>query len=104
MVIFREHRGGLSESLETAREFESFDDMKKYIYQINKDFYQKIGAANAPFEISDIVIDHTSKIEDERTNWHDTMYVCVKRYGSEDYIKKYGTPQCIGMCATDYKK
>lgn len=28
MVIFREHRGGLSESLETAREFENFDDMK----------------------------------------------------------------------------
>ena len=27
MVIFREHRGGLSESLETAREFENFDDM-----------------------------------------------------------------------------
>lgn len=97
MVIFREHRGGLSESLETAREFENFDDMKKYIYQIHKDFCQKIGVANAPFEMSDIVIDHTSKTEDTRTNWHDTMYVCVKRYGDEDYIEKYGTPQCIGM-------
>ena len=35
MVIFRQHRGGLAESLETAKEFESFDDMKKYIYQIH---------------------------------------------------------------------
>lgn len=103
MVILRQHRGGLAESLETAREFENFDDMKKYIYQIHKDFCQKIGATNAPFEISDIVIDTTSKTEDVRTNWHDTMYVCVKRYGDEDYIEKYGTPQCIGMCATDYK-
>ena len=52
MVIFRQHRGGLAESLETAREFENFDDMKKYIYQIHKGFCQKIGVENAPFEIS----------------------------------------------------
>lgn len=50
MVIFRQHRGGLAESLKTAREFENFDDMKKYIYQIHKDFCQEIGAANAPLK------------------------------------------------------
>ena len=28
MVIFRHHRGGLAESMATAKEFETFDDMK----------------------------------------------------------------------------
>jgi hypothetical protein len=27
----------------------------------------------------------------------------VKRMGNKDYMKMYGAPQCIGMCATDYK-
>ena len=32
------------------------------------------------------------------------MYVCIKRFGNEDYVEKYGAPQCIGMCATDYPR
>ena len=101
MVIYRPHRGGLSESLALAKEFETFEDMKKYIYQTEWDNFVDIGLP-APFEIEDIVIDESKKRDDERCGWHDTMYVCVKRFGDEDYMKEYGTPQCIGMCATDY--
>lgn len=61
-----------------------------------------LGYPGAPFEIQDIVIDKENPYEDNRIDWNDTMYVCVKRYGNEDYIKQYGAPQCIGMCATDY--
>ena len=52
----------------------------------------------------DIVINRESAVNDDRIGWEDSMYVCVKRMGSEDYIKEYGVPQCIGICATKYKK
>lgn len=104
MIIFREHKGGLSESMATAKEFNGFDEMKAYIVKIHTIFYKALGHRNAPFETSDIVIDMNDKTEDNRIGWHDEMHVCVKRYGEKDYIKLYNSPQCIGMCATDYDK
>ena len=62
-----------------------------------------MGFNSAPFDINDIIINEDQKMDDPRCHWHDTLYVCVKRYGNEDYMKEYGTPQCIGMCATDYE-
>lgn len=41
MVIFRQHRGGLAESLETAREFENFDDMKNTYIKFTKTFAKR---------------------------------------------------------------
>ena len=102
MVIYRPHRGGLAESLAEAKEFETFEDMKQYIYQTEWDTFRDLGLP-APFEIEDIFINEDDTINDPRCGWHDTMHVCVKRFGDEDYMKEYGTPQCIGMCATDYK-
>ena len=55
-------------------------------------------------QADDIVINKESAVNDDRIGWEDSMYVCVKRMGSEDYIKEYGVPQCIGICATKYKK
>lgn len=104
MVIYRPHRGGLAESMAEAQEFETEEEMKQYIYDFHKKYFLDLGYPNAPFEIEDIVIDKENSHEDDRIGWHNTMYVCVKRYGNEDYIKKYGTPQCIGMCATDYDR
>lgn len=101
MVIYRPHRGGLAESLLEAREFQTFDDMKKYIYQTTWDDFGDLGLP-APFEMEDIVINEENKGNDDRCGWRDTMRVCVKRFGDEDYMKEYGTPKCIGMCATDY--
>ena len=103
MVIFRHHRGGLAESMATAKEFETLDDMKAYIYEYHKKFYQSLGFDNAPFELKDIVIEDKCD-SDDRIGWNDVRGVCVKKYGSDDYMKEYGCAQCIGMCATDYKR
>ena len=100
MIIFRPHRGSLSEALEEAKEFNNVDEMKEYIVKQWNDGWTGRGKL---FTIDDIVIDEKSVVCDERCGWRDTMYVCVKRMGNEDYMKKYGAPQCIGMCATDYK-
>lgn len=104
MVIYRPHRGGLSASLAEAKEFETFEDMKKYIVETGREYYKSLGFVSAPYEFDDIVIDESKKFDDDRCGWHDTMYVCVKRYGNNDYMKECGTPQCIGMCATDYER
>lgn len=104
MIIYRPHKGGLAEALVEVKEFQKEEEMKQYIYEEHKNYYQGLGYSNAPFEIEDIEIDAQNPHNDERIGWHDTMYVCVKRYGNEDYIKKYSTSQCIGMCATDYER
>lgn len=104
MVIYRPHRGGLAEAMAEAKEFNSFNEMKRYIFEEHKKYFIDLGYSNPPFEIEDIEIDAQNPHNDERIGWHDTMYVCVKRYGNKDYIKEYGTSQCIGMCATDYER
>lgn len=96
MVIYRPHRGGLAEAMEEAREFENFEEMKQYIYDDAEVFN-----GEKAFEIEDIVVADDLH-EDWRVGWNDSRHVGIKRYFNEDYMEKYGTPQCIGMCATDY--
>lgn len=103
MYIYRPHRGLLADSLSEAQEFENEQAMKEYIYNEYKEYCMSLDFPVEPFGIDDIVID-TESIDDPRCGWHDTRYVCVKRYGEHDYMKRYGTPQCIGMCATDYER
>ena len=93
MIIFRPHRRTLDEAMEQAKEFETEEDMKKYI---SNDWEGLIS-------VEDIVIDSKS-VKDDRIGWEDSRYVCTKRFGSQDNMKLYGVPQCIGMCATIYKK
>ena len=100
MIIYRPHRGGLKEAMAEAKEFQTEEEMKQHIYEHHKSYFLEMGYPDAPFEIDDIVIDKEDTHEDERIGWHDTMYVCVKRYGNE----AYDCPQCIGMCATDYER
>lgn len=99
MVIYRPHRGGLKKSLAEAKQFSSFEEMKKYLLE----HYQSLLPGLTPFEIEDIVIDD-EVIDDKRCGWHDTRDVCLKRLCEEDYIEMYGCPQCIGMCATNYER
>lgn len=101
MIIFRPHRMGMDigESMAEAKEFNNVEEMKKYI--VERD--EGLGGSKELYTADDIVIDENSAVNDERTGWEDSMYVCVKRMGDEDYVKKYGTPQCIGMCATKYR-
>ena len=93
MIIYRPHRSILSQAMSEAKEFDNEDDMKNYIL---KDW-------DGLFSFDDIVIDDES-VKDDRIGWNDSRYVCTKRCGKDDYIKLYGVPQCIGMCATDYKR
>lgn len=102
MIIYRPHRNGLAESLAEAKEFETEEEMKEYIFNYHKNFFNSIGRDDAPFDIGDIVIDKSNSYKDDRCGWNDTMYVCVKRYGKDIFMEKYGTPQCIGVCATNY--
>lgn len=98
MIIFRPHRRMLNEAMVEAKEFETELAMKQYIVEKDKEVWGR-----ELFSIDDIVIDDSSEVNDDRNGWEDTKYVCVKRMGDEDYIAKYGVPQCIGMCATKYK-
>jgi hypothetical protein len=92
MIIFRPHRGSLADAMAEVKEFENEEQMKEHIV---KDWQWFIS-----FE--DIVIGELL-INDKRIGWKDTRYVCTKRMGNDDYMKIYHCPQCIGMCATDYK-
>lgn len=120
MIIYRPHRGGLAEALAEVREFETEEEMKQYIMRqyrdyadglfqienncINSDSSKSARCTENPlFGLDDIVIDDEA-IDDERCGWHDTRYVCVKRYGNENYMQKYGCPQCVGMCAKNYER
>jgi hypothetical protein len=89
MYIFRPHRSLLADAMAEAKEFNTKEEMFEYII---KNHSQNL------FDINDLVIDERS-FPDDRINWHDTHYVCSKRFGD----KKYETPQCIGMCATQYE-
>lgn len=86
MIIARLHRGGLAESMETAKTFETLDEMKEWFSEQH----------NKAFSPDDVVVEEDVRY-DERIGWN-TQYVCTKRYCNENYINKYGSPQCIGMC------
>lgn len=101
MIIFRPHRRELAEAMAEVKEFNNVEEMKKYIVKLWHEGW--VGPKDL-FTVDDIVIDKSSAVNDDRIGWEDSMYVCVKRMGDEDYMKKYGVPQCIGMCATKYKK
>jgi len=92
MIIYRPHRGKLIDSIAEAKEFNNEDEMKKYIVE-EWDNY---------FSMEDIVI-YDEIRKDDRIGWNDVRNVCTKRFGIQDNISEYGYPQCIGMCATDYK-
>lgn len=99
MIIYRPHKGALSDALAEAMEFQNEEEMKSYIYQDWKKLYMELGFKSAPFDIEDIVIDDESS-DDTRCGWRDTRYVCVKRMGKDIY----NCPQCIGMCVTNYER
>ena len=99
MIIYRPHRGRLDKALAEAKEFQTEEEMKQYIFE----YYNNLLPGLVAFQTDDIVIDEET-VDDDRCGWHDTKYVCVKRLWDEDYMEKYGCAQCIGMCATNYER
>lgn len=92
MVIYRPHRGSLDEAMTEYKEFDSMDDLKKYVANEHTPYV----------DVDDIVIGDSDG-PDHRIGWGDVHMIGTKRYGDEDYIAKYKVPQCIGYCATIYK-
>ena len=91
-IIYRPHRGSLDQSMREAHIFNDEEEMKAWIVkEWTKSFGYKL------FNTEDIVI-NKEEINDNRTCWRDTRYICIKRCGNEFYSH----PQCIGMCATKF--
>lgn len=101
MIIFRPNRGMLDEAMAEAKKFDTVEEMKEHIVKL---WHEGWDGPEELFTVDDIVINEKSAVKDDRIGWEDSMYVCVKRMDKTDYMKKYGIPQCIGMCATKYKK
>lgn len=101
MIIFRPNRRMLDEAMAEAKKFDTVEEMKEHIVKV---WHEGWDGPEELFTVDDIVIDEKSAVKDDRIGWEDSMYVCVKQMGKTDYIKKYGIPQCIGMCATKYKE
>ena len=103
MVIFRHNRETLAESMLTCKEFNDFNELKKYIVDYMKPYIN--------LTLSDIVSDGNKRL-DKRIGWEDSDYLCIEKYDKiydkDGYIKyfgkKYNCPQCIGIFATKYTK
>ena len=74
MMKFRQHRGSLSESMETTTEVNSIDD----IIEIQNKAYSWCGK-----EVAEIKFTYCDF--DERINWN-TYYVLQRFKGSEDFV------------------
>lgn len=93
MIIYRPHRGKLSQSIKEAKEFRNEQEMKEYIVE----------EWDNNFSVDDIVILEEYH-DDDRIGWKNVRQVCSKRFGNTNNMELYGVAQCIGMCSTDYSK
>lgn len=94
MVIYRPHRGGLEEAMAESREFSSGEEMMAYIVESHTD--PEWGPA---FGLEDLVLGSETR-DDRRIGWHDTRYVCTRKY----YGNVYEPPAPIGFYAENYEK
>lgn len=85
-VKYRPHRGSLEDSMQEEKEFKSVEEMFDYISE----------SSDGMIRVSDLSISDES-VADDRINWKETRYVCIKRFGWDEY----DTPQCIGMCCIE---
>jgi hypothetical protein len=92
MIIFRPKRELLDDAMAAAREYENEDEMKK---DIVKEF-------NGEVDLDDIEIKPAYNTIDTRIGWNNCKDVCIKRYGYDNFMKKYGHSIYIGTCASDY--
>lgn len=102
-VIYRPHRGSLSESMKEAVEFDTFQDLQKYIIKYMEQII-KLRECE--------IVSGGHPVSDDRIGWKDSDYLCIDGF---DKVKdkegyelcfggRYEYHQCIGMFATDYMK
>ena len=82
MIIYRPHRGSLSDALSEVKEFSTWQELKEYVAST----WNSMGFGQVTS--SDVTI-KTDSIMDERICWEDTRMVLLKGYP-------------IGFCATQY--
>lgn len=88
----RPHRGSLEESMALQKEFQSIEEMFKYI---ESESYASFAGMRL-YKAEDLSIGE-SLGKDDRIDWKETRYILTKRCG----MITYDTPQCIGMCSIE---
>lgn len=82
-ILFREHKGGLAEAMETLKEFDSLLELYQYLLELSKNYrkpaeriYIKLYSGyNKPLG------------EDDRIGWKNTFIIGLEEYG--------GTPSAV---------
>lgn len=115
MVIYRPHRGSLSDAMKEAIEFDSIEDMIEWICKDHNDSCNYFQITPEEIYISDYG-------SDERVDWHNCFICCYERPSKiknfEGYKKYFGIvneDDCdwvvndqpvgvIGMFSTDYDR
>ena len=82
MIIYRPHRGSLSDALSEAKEFSTWPELKEHVASDWNSF--GFGQVTS----SDVTI-KDDPLEDTRIGWKDTRMVLLKGYP-------------VGFCATQY--
>lgn len=89
-ILYRPHCGGLQESMNRMREFESIELMKEFACnELNLPFDRPL------FVTPDDIIIGENIGPDPRIGWKETRYVLTKRFGAQ-HFDDY--PQAIGFC------
>jgi hypothetical protein len=80
MIKYRDHRGGLSESMETAREFETMDQVREHVAKSLYPFYVDVTKENFH---SKFYCD-----EDKRIGWSPVCLVTIDGFGVVGWADK----------------
>ena len=89
MIIYRPHRGSLSDAMKECRTFDNEQEMKEYVAEgLNGWFLAGTHGVTA----EDISIAEDG-IDDPRTGWNNTRYVRFKWNDSQIVV---------GMCSDDF--
>lgn len=94
MVKYRPHRGSLEDAMKEYREFSTVEEMFDFIVEDWNQYFM------CPFTKEDLSIGEELGV-DSRVGWSNTHHVLTNRFLDRDYIKIYGTPQCIGWCSLE---
>jgi hypothetical protein len=80
MIKYRDHRGGLSESMETAREFETMDQVREHVAESLYPFYVDVTKENFHSEFY--------CEEDRRIGWKPVCLVTIDGFGVVGWADK----------------
>ena len=95
MITYRPHRGSLEDAMKEVKTFDNWYQMTHYIANnLNLAIGKKV------IDPDNIVMDE-KPVNDDRAGWKDVHMVLVTRVGNENFMEKYGNPQCIGYCTYD---